>query len=52
MARDDILVLARTKKNVLLRTLDVRQIQRKVLGKRKPPGMESNKVEYTRFAER
>jgi len=32
----------RTTLNVLLRTLDVRQIQREVLRKRKAPGMESN----------
>jgi hypothetical protein len=37
-----ISVLARTRKNVLLRTLDVRQIRRKVLGKRKASGMKSN----------
>jgi hypothetical protein len=34
-----ISVLARTRINVLLRTLDVRQILRKILGKRKAPGM-------------
>ncbi len=37
-----ILVLARTRKNVRLRTLDVRQIRRTVLGMRKAPGMKSN----------
>jgi hypothetical protein len=36
-----IVVLARTRKNVLLRTLDVRQIRRTVLGMRKAPGMKS-----------
>jgi hypothetical protein len=35
----DISVLARTRKIVLLRTLDVRQILRKSLGKRKASGM-------------
>jgi hypothetical protein len=30
------------RKNVLLHTLDVRQIRRKVLGKRKASGMKSN----------
>jgi len=30
--------------SIPLRTLDVRQIRRTVLGMRKPPGMESNKV--------
>ena len=38
----------RTGKNVLPRTLDVRQIRRTVLGMRKASGMESNKVQYTR----
>jgi hypothetical protein len=37
-----IFVLARTQRNVLLRTLDVRQIRRTVLGMRKAPGMKSN----------
>jgi hypothetical protein len=36
-----IFVLARTKKIVLLRTRDVRQIRRTVLGMRKAPGMKS-----------
>jgi hypothetical protein len=40
--RVGISVLARTRKFVLLRTLDVRQIRRTVLGMRKAPGMESN----------
>src|SRR5579884_2286796 len=39
---DGIVVLVRTRKNVLLRTLDVRQIRRTVLGMRKAPGMKSN----------
>jgi hypothetical protein len=42
--RVGILVLARTRRLVLLRTLDVRQIRRPVLGKRKASGMESNKT--------
>jgi hypothetical protein len=37
----DIFVLARTRKNVQLRTLDVRQIRRTVLGMRKASGMKS-----------
>jgi hypothetical protein len=32
------------KSNILLGTLDVRQIRRQALGKRKAPGMESNEV--------
>jgi hypothetical protein len=41
----DISVQASTGTNVLLRTLDVRQIlRREVLGKRKASGMKSNKL--------
>jgi hypothetical protein len=39
-----IFVFARTFRNVQLRTHDVRQIRRTVLGMRKAPGMESNKL--------
>jgi hypothetical protein len=35
----DIFVQLRTRTNVLLRTLDVRQILRNILGKRKASGM-------------
>jgi hypothetical protein len=37
-----ISVQARTEPNVLLRTLDVHQIRRSLLGKRKAPGMKSH----------
>jgi hypothetical protein len=37
-----IIVPMRTRRNVLLSTLDVRQIQGRVLGRWKAPGMESN----------
>jgi hypothetical protein len=33
----------KTRTNLRLRTLDVRQIRRRALGKRKAPGMESNR---------
>ena len=46
VVRVGIWVLARTRRNVLLRTRDVRQIRRTVLGMRKASGMESNKVQY------
>jgi hypothetical protein len=50
--RAGILVLARTRKFVLLRTLDVRQIRRTVLGMRKASGMESNRMYYIQVADR
>jgi hypothetical protein len=40
----DISVPTRTGEDVLLRTLDVRQIRRRVPGKRKASGMKSNQV--------
>jgi hypothetical protein len=46
-----ILVLARTRRAVLPRTLDVRQLRRTVLGMRKASGMESNKAKYIQTAE-
>ena len=51
VVRVGIWVLARTRRNVLLRTRDVRQIRRTVLGMRKAPGMESNKAKYIQTAE-
>jgi hypothetical protein len=40
----DISAHPRTGWDVLLRTLDVRQVRRRALGKRKAPRMKSNKV--------
>jgi hypothetical protein len=42
----------RGRKNVLLRTFDVRQIRRTVLGMRKAPEMKSNRLQYTQLAKR
>jgi hypothetical protein len=50
--RFDILAPARTRRIVLLRTLDVRQIRRTVLGMRKAPGMKSTKGEHRGSADR
>jgi hypothetical protein len=46
-----ISVHPRTNK-VPLRTLDVRQILRKILGKRKPPGMKSNAFSIHRLCQK
>jgi hypothetical protein len=37
------------RKSVLLRTLDVRQIRRGILGKRKASGMKSNKSDSSKM---